>query len=153
MLILFWGLTGLLTLCAFAFILPGLQGWRTKVFMAVLLSGFSYVLYLNLGQGLALKQYYSDLGEETRFKQTEMRPLLTTLHKREFLLRQRLEEFPDDRDAKWQLMEVLGIKALEAGQSAEAMQYWDLCLKLMPETPDRQIFRDRIVRLKARLKP
>ncbi len=151
MLILFWVLTGILIICAFGFILPWIQGWRIKIFMCTLLTCISYILYLNLGRGLALIEYYSEQGEDIRFKQTEMRPLLTTLHKREFLLRQRIEERPDDVDAKWQLMEVLGIKALEAGQLAEAQQYWDLSLKLMPETADRQVFRGRILRLKERV--
>src|SRR5258708_32115326 len=109
----FWVATLLLLVCAFWFVLPWLRSLQDSIFIFFIISLIAYGLYFNLGNARYLSAYYSQDEKLLRLRQVEFRQLLAEFRKEEFRLKLRLEENPNDLDAEWRLLDLLGIKALQ----------------------------------------
>lgn len=132
MVICFWLATGLLGLCACGFVLPWLRSFRTRIIVGSLLFIGSYALYQYWGSAHHLTHYYANEEQAQRQKQMDFRKLLAEFRKQEFRLRFRLEENPNDTEAEWRLLDLLGIKSLQQGNALLAIEYWKLALKKIP---------------------
>lgn len=84
MLVLYWGATAVLTLCALAFVAPPL--WRSGSyyycsFAVGFLCIFSYVMYWQLGETQQMSNYYSQESTQLRDNITQLRPLYLRLQR------------------------------------------------------------------------
>lgn len=149
---IFWLGTLLLLACAFGFIYPWLRSTPLFSWVVFLVISFvAYTLYFNLGKSRYLPGYYSPEAKALRLRQAELRQLLTEFKKEEFRLKLRLEADPSDSDAEWRLLDILAIKALQNGEKAQALDYWQKALIKMPE-PLKAQYEDIISQLKAKNK-
>lgn len=121
MVFLFWSCTVGLLFLAVGIIFPWISRVRTFIYIFIILGMVAYSLYFSLGSSQYLKAYYS-INQAQRAR---MQPLLTELKKQEYRLRFYLEDHPNDNLAHSQLLEILGIQALQAGDKDLAQR----CLK------------------------
>lgn len=152
MMMLFWSMTALMVLVALFTVLPWIPSKKLKTFICLFISTFSYGLYLHYGYASKIHDYYASENRQARAKLLEIRPLVAILSKHEIKLRMRLEEVPEDRMAKCQLWDVLAIRALQGGDPNLADRYWEEALKNLPNSPEAQALRVRIINLKENVK-
>lgn len=110
-----------------------LNSKSTLIFTLILIPLFSYVFYYSFGSSQYLKDYYSLTDQKNREQMRRIRPLMTELKKQEFRLRFHLEENPKDTVVQSQLLELLAIQALQAGDINLAKQFLMKALEVLPE--------------------
>ena len=147
MLLLFWAITAFLTLVAIGFFLPWIGSRKLAVMIVVLFSTIVYGLYTHWGSSQLLGSYYSGEDLKVHGKEAKLRRLMTEFKKQEYRLRLRLEENPEEMDAKWRLLDLLAIKALLEGNPDLARQDWEEALKKVPENLKPE-FSDKLKNLK-----
>lgn len=140
MLLFFWIITIFLTLLAVLFFLPwigsqknGPQSWGLGFFITLIFCAIVYGLYFHWGSSSLLEAYYSMEVKNKDAKQVELRRLMTEFKKQEYRLRLQLAEDPEDKEAEWRLLDLLGIKALLESDRTLAKQYWEEALKKAPK--------------------
>ena len=119
MVFLFWSCTIGLLLLAVGVIFPWISRIKIAFSIFVAIGIVAYSLYFFLGSSQHLKAYYS-INQEQRAR---MQPLVTELKKQEYRLRFYLEEHPNDSLAHSQLLEILGIQALQVGNQDLAKRF------------------------------
>jgi len=133
MVFLFWGISFCLLLLAVGLIIPWLSGFRLKAVIFVGLGIFTYVVYGKLGYSQQLQAYYSVDRSDEQAQRHKMQPLMMALKKQEYRLRLYLEDYSDDRLAQSQLLEILGIQAMQAGDQVLARRCLEQALSVMGE--------------------
>lgn len=118
----------------------------------VFIPGFSYLMYNQLGHSSEIDAYYSEASLKVRARRLEIRPLLSELGKEEVRLRLRLEEFPNDIMVQCKLLDLLAIRALQAGDRDLADRYWQEALRQLPNSSDVEGLRNRMLDLRKHLK-
>jgi len=156
---LFWIITLILNLIAVAILIPWLAPWLVfwlvpshkfstshecktlhsktmLIFIFIVIPLFSYAFYYSFGSSQHLKAYYSLDDQKNREQMQRIRPLMAELKKQEFRLRFHLEENPKDVLVQSQLLELLAIQALQAGDLNLAKQFLMKALEVLPENSD-----------------
>lgn len=144
---LFWTLTVLLSLVALCFIFPWDLTLFIKIVFSVCMLCITYSGYYLSGASHQLVDYYAAETTEARADHAKIRILLGALRKKEFRLHVRLEENPNDVEAQWSLLNVMGIHAYESHQYEQAIAYWKQALELIPRTSEQVKIRTMIERL------
>lgn len=128
MVALFWISTFALLLLAVSIVFPWLK-IKQNVLIFITLAALAYPLYLHLGSSQHLKAYYSI----NHHQRARMQPLMVQLKKQEYRLRLYLEEYPGDNLARSQLLEILGVQALQVGDKNSARKCFEEALVQMKE--------------------
>lgn len=144
---LFWIMTGIFTLIALCFVLPWARTNFIRILLVVSIGCITYSGYYLLGASEHLECYYSAEALAARAKHPKTRILLSELSKKKFSLHVRLEENPNDKEAKWNLLNLMGIHAYQSHQYEQAIAYWQEALVLIPQTQEQQVLRSMIERL------
>jgi hypothetical protein len=116
MLTLFWILTLLFTLVSVTSILIWLK--LTPLSLCILISLFVF----------SYSWYYFDGN-------SRLQPLIIEVKKQEYKLRFHLDDYPNDTSAESQLLELLGLQALQIGNKDLAKQYFEMSLKKLLLNP------------------
>jgi cytochrome c-type biogenesis protein CcmH/NrfG len=144
---LFRIITLILTFIALCFALPWARTNAIRILLSVGISCIAYSGYCLSGASGQLGAYYSAEAVAERAKHPKIRVLLSALRKKEFRLHVRLEENPNDIEAKWSLLNLMGIHAYESQQYKLAIAYWQQALVLIPKTSEQIPIRTMIERL------
>lgn len=147
MLIIFWISTFVLLACALICIFPCLSSYRQKFIISFFVFFSAYGCYFYLGSSKDLPAYYTLEKSLQGLKQSQFPTLLIDFKKQEYKLRVRLEDNPADVDAEWRLLDILAIKALQNRDYAQAVQYWEALIKVLPNSPYNTDIRARFVDL------
>lgn len=149
MIVLFWGLTLLLSFIALGFLIPWLKiNLKSLVIFSFILL-FSYGFYFIWGASQYLAGYYSETDQKNRTQMQRFRPLMAELKKQEFRLRFHLEENPKDILAQSHLLELLSIQAMQAGDQTLAKQFLIKALELLSAS---QEYKERRAHIQELLK-
>lgn len=150
---LFWILTLIFSLMALCFVLPWVR-LQTKMWtcffrmtFVVFIPCVAYGYYHYWGASQALPIYYSEAAQNARKNAVYVRALLSNLSKKEFLLHLKLEENPNDVEARWNLLNVMGIEAYQKAEYERAIGFWHEALTLIPVVPKHNMLRGMIERL------
>lgn len=144
---IFWIITLLMLMMSLCFIIPWIKSSFGKAALVILVPCFAYGGYGYLGTSFALPFYYSKEMQNTLNEQIKMRRVLAMLQKKEFLLRVRLEENPKDLEARWNLLNLMGIQSYQSKNYPRAIEYWQAALKLMPNKGETDEIRKMIQKL------
>ncbi len=147
MIILFWGITAVFLSLALCFILPWVQKIFLKISVSILICSLAYSIYFFVGASQYLQYYYSTETQLMLKNHTNLRLLLGDLRKKGFNFHVRLEQNPNDKEAQWNLLNIIGIEAYESQQFTQAIQYWEEALSLIPKEPEHLKIRTMIERL------
>jgi hypothetical protein len=152
MIITFWLITVVLLGLAFCFVLPWVHKVCLKAILSVFVFCLAYSVYYSVGTSQYLKYYYSTEIQSMLKNHTNLRVLLGDLRKKEFNFHVRLEENPNDKEAVWNLLNIMGIEAYENQQYPRAIQYWEEALMLIPKVNEHLKIRSMIERLVSNAK-
>lgn len=145
--ILFWIITAILSTMACCFFLPWVHRYELKLLGALFIGAAAYGCYYHLGESLQLPIYYSEEAIVSRKNDKDMRILLSTLGKKEFLLQTKLDDNPNDVETRWNLLNIMGIRAYQTAHYQEAIECWKQALLLIPNTQQQMTLRNMIERL------
>lgn len=149
---LFWSLTFFLCLIAIAILIPWLKiNFKSLTLFALILT-FSYGLYYLLGASQHLLEYYSLQEQKNRVQMQRIRPLMLALKKQEFRLRFHLQDNPQDSLAQSQLLELLSIQAMQAGDLNLAKEFLVKALEVLPKTKESKERREKLMELMRSLR-
>jgi hypothetical protein len=84
MLLLYWGATAVLMMCALFFVVPPLWRVRSSWYTAVAISflcAFTYYMYWRLGEPQQMASYYSYVNTQQRINTKQIRPLYSRLQR------------------------------------------------------------------------
>lgn len=108
--------------------------FRVIVILLLMLIPFvAYSMYFYLGSSDKLSYYYSKSEQAKLERAPRIRSILSDLRKSEFKFRMRLEHNPHDKNAEWNLFNILGFKAYQTERYQEAIQLWDKALLVMSQ--------------------
>lgn len=144
MIIAFWSITLVLVGTALCFVLPWVHKFGLKVAISIFICSLAYPAYYFVGTSQYLQYYYSTEMRSILKSHTSLRVLLGDLRKKEFNFHVRLEENPHDKEAQWNLLNIMGIEAYESQQYPRAIQYWEEALLLIPTANEHLKIRSMI---------